>query len=176
MSEVTVDFGRPDHFDTHSEASSYYPETRRYYEDSDAGSTHGRSLARSLSQPSLARSASEFTERLTANQSHSNYHIKIETVIPGGWHLHGTIPPASLHLLKVHPNRKEAVACNSSIFLKVVPNNNLLGKQESQGRLRGHLGLLPKKSVGNLEAKLRPVLCHPEAGSPTTKANLVISS
>lgn len=76
MSEVTVDFGRPDHFDTHSEASSYYPEARRYYEDSDAGSTHGRSLARSLSQPSLARSASEFTERLVAKQPHSNSHTE----------------------------------------------------------------------------------------------------
>lgn len=64
MSEMTVDFGRPDHFDSQSEASSYYPD-RRYYEDSevDSSSNHGRSLARSLSQPSLARSASEFTER-----------------------------------------------------------------------------------------------------------------
>ncbi|XP_050308997.1 uncharacterized protein LOC126745278 [Anthonomus grandis grandis] len=67
MSEMIVDFGRPDIFDNQSEVSSYYPE-RRYYEDSevDIGSIRGRSLARSLSQPSLARSASEITERWIA--------------------------------------------------------------------------------------------------------------
>ncbi|XP_044262229.1 uncharacterized protein LOC123009776 [Tribolium madens] len=65
MSEVTVDFGRPE--DSHSESSSYYP---RYYEESEfeykTSSSHHPSLARSLSQPSLARSASEFTERWIA--------------------------------------------------------------------------------------------------------------
>nr|XP_023029072.1 uncharacterized protein LOC111517221 [Leptinotarsa decemlineata] len=59
MSEMTVDFGRPDNF---SETSSYYPD-KRYYDDSETGHP---SLARSLSQPSLARSASEFTERWVA--------------------------------------------------------------------------------------------------------------
>ncbi|XP_068159512.1 uncharacterized protein pot [Drosophila tropicalis] len=61
MSEVTVDFGRPqpDHFDNASDASSYY--RMQYYDDEDR-----RSFYRSLSHPSLARSASEFTEHWTA--------------------------------------------------------------------------------------------------------------
>ncbi|KAH8276080.1 hypothetical protein KR018_002373 [Drosophila ironensis] len=61
MSEVTVDFGRPpqDHPDNVSDASSYY--RMRYYDDEDRRSFH-----RSLSHPSLARSASEFTEHWTA--------------------------------------------------------------------------------------------------------------
>lgn len=82
MSEMTVDFARPDHFDSQSEASSYYPD-RRYYEDSEADtvSTHGRSLARSLSQPSLARSASEFTERWVAP---SRYDTASEFTSPEG--------------------------------------------------------------------------------------------
>ncbi|CAG9769365.1 unnamed protein product [Ceutorhynchus assimilis] len=82
MSEMTVDFARPDHFDSQSEASSYYPD-RRYYEDSevDGGSMHGRSLARSLSQPSLARSASEFTERWVAP---SRYDTASEFTSPEG--------------------------------------------------------------------------------------------
>ncbi|KAF7267880.1 zona pellucida domain protein papillote isoform X2 [Rhynchophorus ferrugineus] len=82
MSEMTVDFGRPDHIDSQSEVSSYYPE-RRYYEDSevDMGSTHGRSIARSLSQPSLARSASEFTERWIAP---SRYDTASEFTSPEG--------------------------------------------------------------------------------------------
>ncbi|KAH8408881.1 hypothetical protein KR009_002981 [Drosophila setifemur] len=61
MSEVTVDFGRPhqDHPDNVSDASSYY--RMQYYDDEDRRSFH-----RSLSHPSLARSASEFTEHWTA--------------------------------------------------------------------------------------------------------------
>lgn len=78
MSEVTVDFGRPDHVDTHSEASSYYPV--RYYEDSEPDA-HRASLARSLSQPSLARSASEFTERWAAP---SRYDTASEFTSPEG--------------------------------------------------------------------------------------------
>lgn len=69
MSEVTVDFARPDHLDSQSEASSYYPGPGRYYDDDEYkfGRTPSqRSLTRSLSQPSLARSASEFTERWVA--------------------------------------------------------------------------------------------------------------
>lgn len=61
MSEMTVDFRRPDQ---DSETSSYYP--GRYYEDSEIEYKTQHSLARSLSQPSLARSASEFTERWVA--------------------------------------------------------------------------------------------------------------
>lgn len=74
MSEMTVDFRRPDVPDNYSDVSSaynyYYQQQqhqhhhpqhqsnrRGYYADDDAGS-----LVRSLSQPSLARSASEFTE------------------------------------------------------------------------------------------------------------------
>lgn len=66
MSEMTVDFRRPDVPDNYSDVSSVYnyyqPQHRdrrgsSYYADDDAGS-----LVRSLSQPSLARSASEFTE------------------------------------------------------------------------------------------------------------------
>lgn len=76
MSEMTVDFRRPDVPDNYSDVSSVYnynymqqhqlphhgqPQHSRrgssYYADDDAGS-----LVRSLSQPSLARSASEFTE------------------------------------------------------------------------------------------------------------------
>lgn len=78
MSEVTVDFGRPEQIDTHSEASSYYH--HRYYED-DASSSHRASLARSLSQPSLARSASEFTERWAAP---SRYDTASEFTSPEG--------------------------------------------------------------------------------------------
>lgn len=68
LSEVTIDFGRPEVADSHSESSSYYP---RYYNESEReGEIKIRScqpsIARSLSQPSLARSASEFTERWVA--------------------------------------------------------------------------------------------------------------
>ncbi|XP_037915270.1 uncharacterized protein LOC119654170 [Hermetia illucens] len=61
MSEMTVDFGRPDHFDNISEGSSIFPQ--RYY---DEEGYEGRSVQRSLSHPSLARSASEFTEHWIA--------------------------------------------------------------------------------------------------------------
>ncbi|XP_057653858.1 uncharacterized protein LOC130892447 [Diorhabda carinulata] len=74
MSEMTVDFGRTDNI---SETSSYYPD-KRYYEDSETGHT---SLARSLSQPSLARSASEFTERWIAP---SRYDTASEFTSPEG--------------------------------------------------------------------------------------------
>ena len=87
MTEVMVDFARPDVADNFSDASgpsSYYRQgpggPRRFYDDDDlllVGTGHGTasededyggrgvetgSLVRSISQPSLARSASEFTE------------------------------------------------------------------------------------------------------------------
>ncbi|KAJ6635722.1 hypothetical protein Bhyg_14308 [Pseudolycoriella hygida] len=61
MSEVMVNFSRPDQLDNVSDASSLYP--NRYYEEDNYDK---RSIQRSLSQPSLARSASEFTERWIA--------------------------------------------------------------------------------------------------------------
>ncbi|PSN36580.1 hypothetical protein C0J52_26070, partial [Blattella germanica] len=85
MSEVTVDFARPDVADTLSDASgpsSYYRPgpggARRFYDDDDLVMMTGPddeygprgvetgSLVRSISQPSLARSASEFTEHWVA--------------------------------------------------------------------------------------------------------------
>ncbi|KAJ9577515.1 hypothetical protein L9F63_005888 [Diploptera punctata] len=87
MSEVTVDFARPDVADTLSDASgpsSYYRPgpggPRRFYDDDDLVMMSGAgdeddyggrgmetgSLVRSVSQPSLARSASEFTEHWVA--------------------------------------------------------------------------------------------------------------
>ncbi|XP_055306747.1 uncharacterized protein LOC129571035 [Sitodiplosis mosellana] len=57
MTEVLVDFGRPE-TDNVSDISSYYP--NRYYDDDPYDR---RSIHRSLSQPSLARSATDFTER-----------------------------------------------------------------------------------------------------------------
>lgn len=73
MSEMTVDFARPDRYDSMSESSSYHyqPGASRYYDpesdpDNDFRSEQRSSLARSLSQPSLVRSASEFTERWIA--------------------------------------------------------------------------------------------------------------
>uniref|UniRef100_A0A336JZJ5 CSON005655 protein n=1 Tax=Culicoides sonorensis TaxID=179676 RepID=A0A336JZJ5_CULSO len=63
MSEVTVDFGRPETIENGSEASSMYQrQVHRYYEDD----YDKQSMQRSLSQPSLARSATEFTERWIA--------------------------------------------------------------------------------------------------------------
>lgn len=64
MSEIMVDFARQDVPDNMSDGSSYY-RPRRYYDDDDAKHSDdedGGSLIRSVSQPSLARSASEFTE------------------------------------------------------------------------------------------------------------------
>ncbi|SPP88748.1 uncharacterized protein LOC117590231 [Drosophila guanche] len=74
MSEVTVDFGRPqaDQLDNVSDASSYY--RMQYYDDEDRRSFH-----RSLSHPSLARSASEFTEHWTAPDD-----LEIEISSPEG--------------------------------------------------------------------------------------------
>ncbi|XP_063236042.1 uncharacterized protein LOC134538550 [Bacillus rossius redtenbacheri] len=75
MSEMTVDFARPDRADSLSDTSSY--SRRRSYDDDELlgrGSAYDEdlfrsrrldtaSLVRSASQPSLARSASEFTEQ-----------------------------------------------------------------------------------------------------------------
>ncbi|CRK92229.1 CLUMA_CG005752, isoform A [Clunio marinus] len=62
MAETTVDFTRPEsYFEKASEGSSYQP---RYYDD-DRYSDH-RSLHRSVSHPSLARSESEFMEQWVA--------------------------------------------------------------------------------------------------------------
>lgn len=92
MSEMIVDFRRLDH-DSQSEASSYYP---RYYEedqDSEYKGSHHPSLARSLSQPSLARSASEFTERWVAP---SRYDTASEYTTPEG-------TPKSQRSTKIQP-------------------------------------------------------------------------
>lgn len=62
MSEMTVDFARPDHLDNMSDASSFYP--NQYFGDEE--SYDRRSFNRSISHPSLARSASEFTEHWAA--------------------------------------------------------------------------------------------------------------
>lgn len=62
MSEMTVDFARPDHLDNMSDASSFYP--NQYFGDEEAYDR--RSFHRSISHPSLARSASEFTEHWAA--------------------------------------------------------------------------------------------------------------
>lgn len=68
MSEMVVDFARPDPVDNMSDGSSIYP--NRYYEEDNYDR---RSMQRSLSQPSLARSASEFTERWVAPDNGSEY-------------------------------------------------------------------------------------------------------
>ncbi|XP_045472909.1 uncharacterized protein LOC123679530 isoform X1 [Harmonia axyridis] len=63
MSEMTVDFGRTDFADNQSESSHYFSMHRYDDDETDSYYRPGHpSLARSLSQPSLARSASEFTE------------------------------------------------------------------------------------------------------------------
>ncbi|XP_022919619.1 uncharacterized protein [Onthophagus taurus] len=73
MSETIVDFVH--HPDNQSEVSSSYFHTSRFYEEDR------HSLPRSLSQPSLARSASEFTERWIAP---SRYDTASEFTTPEG--------------------------------------------------------------------------------------------
>jgi len=72
MSEMTVDFARA-HTDNLSDVSSYY-QPRRYYDDDYirpiSDEDDARSLVRSASQPSLARSASEFTEHWAVRSRH----------------------------------------------------------------------------------------------------------
>lgn len=66
MTETTVDFARPDNYDNYSDTSSTpYPNNNYYDEDR-------RSLHRSLSHPSLARSASEFMENWVAPDAGSD--------------------------------------------------------------------------------------------------------
>ncbi|KAL0276075.1 UNVERIFIED_CONTAM: hypothetical protein PYX00_003735 [Menopon gallinae] len=67
MTEVMVDYTRTDRADTLSDVSSrpssYYRHSRPYYDDDEPDYGYARgSMIRSVSQPSLARSASEFTE------------------------------------------------------------------------------------------------------------------
>uniref|UniRef100_T1IAP4 Uncharacterized protein n=1 Tax=Rhodnius prolixus TaxID=13249 RepID=T1IAP4_RHOPR len=64
MSEVTVDM-RAHMSDNMSDMSSYYHPHRYFDDDEDC-----RSLVRSMSQPSLARSASEFTEHWAVRSRH----------------------------------------------------------------------------------------------------------
>jgi len=71
MSEMMVEYGRE------SETSSYY--RPRFYEEEPVYGQHP--IARSLSQPSLARSASEFTERWVAP---SRYDTASEFTTPEG--------------------------------------------------------------------------------------------
>lgn len=61
MTEVMVDFAKPKYPDSYSDGSSY--SAHQYYEDDQYDH---RSIQRSSSHPSLARSASEFTERWIA--------------------------------------------------------------------------------------------------------------
>lgn len=77
LSEMTVDFGKQHHGDNHSEISSYIHSTGKYYEEN----YQGLSLTRSISQPSLARSSSEFTERWIAP---SRYDTASEFTSPEG--------------------------------------------------------------------------------------------
>lgn len=74
MTEVMVDYSRADRADTMSDVSSrpstYYRQSRQYSDDDEVdgyGYTRG-SMVRSLSQPSLARSASEFVEHWTTRK------------------------------------------------------------------------------------------------------------
>ncbi|CAH0558697.1 unnamed protein product [Brassicogethes aeneus] len=96
MSETIVDFARPDHADSQSESSSYYPGPGRYYDDLEPDQ-HYHGLARSLSQPSLARSASEFTERWVAP---SRYDTASEFTSPEG-------TPKSQRSTKIQPVRMQ---------------------------------------------------------------------
>ncbi|XP_021710198.1 uncharacterized protein LOC5579527 isoform X3 [Aedes aegypti] len=61
MTEMTVDFAKSKYPDSYSDGSSY--SAHQYYEDDPYDH---RSIQRSSSHPSLARSASEFTERWVA--------------------------------------------------------------------------------------------------------------
>lgn len=61
MTEMMVDFAKPRYPDSYSDGSSY--SAHQYYEDDQYDH---RSIQRSSSHPSLARSASEFTERWIA--------------------------------------------------------------------------------------------------------------
>ncbi|XP_055609675.1 uncharacterized protein LOC129756712 isoform X1 [Uranotaenia lowii] len=61
MTEVMVDFAKPKYPDSYSDGSSY--SAQQYFEDDQF---EHRSMQRSSSHPSLARSASEFTERWVA--------------------------------------------------------------------------------------------------------------
>ncbi|ALC49612.1 pot [Drosophila busckii] len=106
MSEVTVDFGRPplDHADNVSDASSYY--RMQYYDDEDRRSFH-----RSLSHPSLARSASEFTEHWTAPDD-----FEIEISSPEGTpRAHRALQPAAGERI-VSQSQREYVETHRSIY------------------------------------------------------------
>lgn len=73
MTEVMVDYSRADRADTLSDVSSrpssYYRQGRQFFDDDETDYGYARgSMVRSLSQPSLARSASEFTEHWTTTR------------------------------------------------------------------------------------------------------------
>lgn len=121
MSEVTVDFGRPDH-DSQSEASSYYP--GRYYEDIDPD--HHTSLARSLSQPSLARSASEFTERWVAP---SRYDTASEFTSPEG-------TPKSQRSTRIQPLRVPRGGDHSSVWQAASRSQEIVEGQGVRTQIR----------------------------------------
>ncbi|XP_058820967.1 uncharacterized protein LOC131683153 isoform X3 [Topomyia yanbarensis] len=65
LTEVMVDFAKPRYPENYSEGSSY--SARQYYEDYEH-----RSMQHSSSQPSLVRSASEFTEQWIAPDNYSS--------------------------------------------------------------------------------------------------------
>uniref|UniRef100_A0A146MEY4 Uncharacterized protein n=2 Tax=Lygus hesperus TaxID=30085 RepID=A0A146MEY4_LYGHE len=72
MSEMTIDM-RAQMSDGLSDMSSYYQPVNRYYDDeyvARASEDDERSLVRSISQPSLARSGSEFTEHWAVRSRH----------------------------------------------------------------------------------------------------------
>lgn len=81
LSEMTVEFGKPEQIESQSESSSLYHSQGKYYDDSDPIGYQSLSLVRSISQPSLARSASEFTERWVAP---SRYETGSEFTSPEG--------------------------------------------------------------------------------------------
>ncbi|XP_050543026.1 uncharacterized protein LOC126906517 [Daktulosphaira vitifoliae] len=103
MSEMTVDFRRPDMPDNYSDVSSVYNYPRRgssYYADDDAGS-----LVRSLSQPSLARSASEFTE---------NWGVRIRSYDDGDLSSPEHTPRSSFRGMPGNRHHTERTATSSS--------------------------------------------------------------